>query len=180
MILRVRSIGCDSCLSNLASLTVDAVNELGQFLNNAEVELTLIDPQLKRKKSVLKQSAPGRYTSDFKTPQAGAYHMEIALKQNDKVIYRQSRGISVGYSDELRIRPTNEPLLRSIAESSGGSFASTAKNLIDTSRESVTRPTPLWPYLVTAALLLLIFDVALRRIDFTLHWPFSRLGLSRS
>ena len=161
---------------NRASLTVDAVNELGQFLNNAEVELTLIDPQLTRKKSVLTQSAPGRYTSEFSTPKAGAYHMEIALKQNDKVIYRQSRGISVGYSDELRIRPTNESLLRAVAETSGGAFAADATSLMDQSRDSVTRPTPLWPYLITAALLLLIFDVALRRIDFTIHWPFSKLG----
>ena len=164
---------------NRASLTVDAVNELGQFLNNAEVELTLIDPQLKRTKSILKQSAPGRYKSDFKTPQSGAYHMEIALKQNDKVLYRQSRGISVGYSDELRIRPTNDALLRSIAESSGGSFSPAAKNLMDESRDAVTRPKPLWPILITAAALLLVLDVALRRIDFTIHWPFSRLGLSR-
>ena len=163
-----------------ASLSVDAVNELGQFLNNAEVELTLIDPQLKRKKSILKQSAPGRYKSEFKTPQSGAYHMEIALKQNDKVIYRQSRGISVGYSDELRIRPTNESLLRSIAESSGGSFAPAAKDLMDDSSDKVTRPVPLWPLLVTAAMLLFVLDVALRRIDFTLHWPLSRLKLSRT
>ena len=163
---------------NRASLTVDAVNELGQFLNSADVELTLIDPQLKRKTSALTQSAPGRYITDFNTPTAGAYHMEIALKQNDKVIYRQSRGISVGYSDELRIRPTNETLLRSIAETSGGAFAPEAKDLMSQTRDSVTRPTPLWPYLVAAALFLLIFDVALRRIDFTIHWPFSKLSES--
>ena len=102
--------------------------------------------------------------------------MEIALKQNDKVVYRQSRGISVGYSDELRIRPTNETLLREIAESSGGSFSPVTKDLMSRSNESVTRPTPLWPYLVGIAMLLLILDVALRRVDFSLHWPFSRIG----
>lgn len=30
-------------------------------------------------------------------------------------------------------------------------------------------PFPLWPWLVTVALLLLMLDVALRRIDFSLH-----------
>ena len=36
---------------------------------------------------------------------------------------------------------------------------------------TVPRSTPLWPYLVTAAILLFVLDVALRRIDFSLWWP---------
>ena len=99
--------------------------------------------------------------------------MEISLKKNDQVVYRQSRGLTVGYSDELRIRPTNESLLRSIAETSGGSFISDPAELAaQTESESVSRPFPLWPWLVTASLILLALDVALRRIDFSLHWPF--------
>lgn len=156
-----------------ASLSVDAVNDIGQFLNNADVELTLIDPQLRRKKSRMRQTAPGRYATDFETPRSGAYHLEVSLKQNDQVIYRQSRGMMVGYSDELRIRPTNETLLRSIAETSGGTYAPAPEHIFYRPNESANRPTPLWPYLLTAALLLLILDVALRRIDFSLHWPFA-------
>lgn len=163
-----------SKLGKAVNLTVDAANELGQFLNHSEVELTVIDPQLRRSKSLLKQTAPGRYASDFATPSSGAYHMEIALKQNDQVVYRQSRGITVGYSDELRIRPTNENLLRSIADASGGMYAPTVSNLNSRGDLRATRPTPLWPYLVTLAMMLLVLDVALRRIDFSLHWPFRR------
>ena len=103
--------------------------------------------------------------------------MEISLKKNDQVIYRQSRGLTVGYSDELRIRPTNETLLRNIAETSGGSFISDPTALAGvTEAELVSRPVPLWPWLVTAALILLALDVALRRIDFSLHWPFRMIG----
>ena len=155
-------------------LSVDAVNELGQFLNKSEVELTVIDPQLRRSKSLLSQTAPGRYASNFTTPSSGAYHMEIALKQNEQVVYRQSRGITVGYSDELRIRPTNEHLLRSIADASGGIYSPVSADLSAATEQTATRPTPLWPYLVTLAILLFVLDVALRRIDFSLHWPFRR------
>ncbi len=157
-----------------ADLTVDAVNELGQYLNNAEVELTVIDPQLKRHKSSLNQTAPGRYATSFTTPTSGAYHMEIALKKNGQIVYRQSRGMTVGYSDELRIRPTNASLLRSVAAASRGTYAPDPTKLLNLEHEIATRPTPLWPYLVTLALLLLVLDVALRRIDFGLHWPFRR------
>ena len=155
------------------TVNVDAVDDIGQFFNNADVELTLINPNLKRDTFDLEQTAPGRYRTEFDTDISGAWHMEISLKKNDQVVYRQSRGLTVGYSDELRIRPTNESLLRSIAETSGGSFISDPAGLAaQTESESVSRPFPLWPWLVTASLILLALDVALRRIDFSLHWPF--------
>ncbi|MDZ4778696.1 MAG: VWA domain-containing protein [Planctomycetia bacterium] len=159
-----------------ADLTVDAVSDLGQFLNGAEVELTVIDPQLKREKSILRQAAPGRYVSSFPTPRQGAHHLEIALKQNGQVVYRQSRGLMVGYSDELRIKPTNEQLLKSVARVSGGAYAPPPESLFAATDQTVTRPTQLWPFLASSALALFILDVALRRIDFSLHWPFRSLG----
>ena len=159
------------------SLNVDAVNELGQFLNNADVELTLIGPNLSRDTFELEQTAPGRYHTDFEAETSGAWHMEIALKKNDQVLYRQSRGLTVGYSDELRIRPTNDDLLRNIAETSGGTFVSQPSELAsETNAASVTRPFPLWPWLVTVAIVLFALDVALRRIDFSLHFPFRKFA----
>ena len=41
------------------AISVDAVSELGQFLNNSEVEMTIINPSLRREKSLLKQSGSG-------------------------------------------------------------------------------------------------------------------------
>ena len=109
-----------------ATIAVDAMNEVGQFLNDAEVELTVINPQLRRNTIMMSQSAPGRYAADTPLPQSGSYHLEIAVKQNGQTLYRQSRGMMRGYSDELRIRPTNEELLREVASASGGQFNPTA------------------------------------------------------
>ena len=58
--------------------------------------------------------------ADFETPLSGPYHLELTQKVGGQVLYQQSRGISVGYSDELRLKPTNETLLKSIADASGG------------------------------------------------------------
>ncbi|WP_077028613.1 VWA domain-containing protein [Fuerstiella marisgermanici] len=156
---------------DLASVAVDAVNEVGQFLNRVDVELTVISPQLQRTSTVMSQSAPGRYTTDFPLPQAGSYHMEIAVRQNDQVVYRQSRGLMRGYSDELRIRPANESLLQEVATASGGRFNPKAAELFESSDVRAMRPTPLWPWLLTLATVILILDVALRRIDFTVYFP---------
>lgn len=153
------------------SISVDAVNDLGQFINNSEVEVTLIDPSLRREKSLLKQKAPGRYATDIPTAQPGAYNLEIALKKDGQVLHRQSRGLMVGYSDELRIQPTNETLLQQIAGASGGLFNPDPAKLFHRPNVWTTRPTPLWPTLLTLAAVLLVLDVALRRIDFALHWP---------
>ncbi len=151
-----------------AEVTVDAVNEVGQFLNRADVELTVIDPQLQRHTMQMPQSSPGRYQNNIPLPTAGPYHLEIAVKQNDQVVYRQSRGLMRGYSEELRIRPTNEELLREIANVSQGRFNPTAAELFDPGSARTTRPTPLWPTLITVAAFLLVADVLLRRIDLTL------------
>jgi hypothetical protein len=157
-----------------AELSVDAVDEFGQFLNDSDVELTLINPLLRQEKSTLKQVAPGRYLANLATAKPGAYHMDIALNRDNQVVYRQSRGMTVGYSDELRIRPTNEKLLRSIADTSSGTFSPYPAQLFSDDGRTATRPTPLTSALLTTAVLLLVIDVALRRIDFSLHWPFRR------
>ena len=60
--------------------------------------------------------------AEFETPLSGPYHLELTQKVNGQVLYQQSRGLAVGYSDELRLKPTNEALLKSIAEVSGGKY----------------------------------------------------------
>ncbi|MEQ1827233.1 MAG: FixH family protein, partial [Pirellula sp.] len=155
---------------NQANIEIDAVSDTGQFLNQSDVELTVINPQLQRETTTLRQSAPGRYSTQFNTPNSGSYHMEIAVKQNGQVLYRQSRGLMVGYSDELRIQPTNEKLLQEIATASGGEHAVDAESVFRDRDLWASRPTHLWPWLLTVAALLLVLDVALRRIDLSVYF----------
>lgn len=155
--------------SGMAAINVDAVNELGQFLNDAQVEMTVIQPGLKQSQQSLVQTAPGRYAGSVVTERPGAYHMEITVRQKDEVVYRQSRGMMVGYSDELRIRPADESLLQSVAEASGGKYAASLTEILEPGDQTATRPTPLWSHLLTAAAIIFLMDVALRRIDFSLH-----------
>lgn len=152
-------------------VVLDAVNERGAFLNGAAAEMTLIDPRLRRSRVSLQQLAPGRYSTSFNSDQPGAYHLEIALSQNGEVQSRQSRGLIVGYPDELRVRPPNESLLREIARVSGGQFNPSPESVFDRQDETATRYRPLWPWLLSAAGLLLVLDVALRRVEFSLLLP---------
>jgi hypothetical protein len=151
-------------IGNHTHWSIDVANELGSFLNQADVELSLIGPNMKRETRRVSQAAPGRYAMDIKLEEPGAYHVDIAVKENGQVKYRQSRGLIRGYSDELRIRPTDEDRLRQIANVSGGRFVTDAKELLKSDGRTAQRPQPLWPWLLAFASTLLVLDVALRRL----------------
>lgn len=171
-----------------ATVSLDAIDPAGKFLNQAVTEATLIDPQLGQSKLELKQTAPGRYVAEFDTPASGAYHFNLTQKTaGGTLLHQQTRGLIVGYPDELRLHPTNNDLLQSLSDATAGRFNPRPEDLFEmpnsiTARSSgvgettlaprtVQRTTPLWPYLVKSALLLFLLDVALRRIDLSLWWP---------
>ena len=157
--------------AGLASMRVDAIDPSGRYLNRAETEITVIDPQLNTEKFHLSQTAPGRYVGQFATREHGAYHVKLTQRLDGQVVYQQTRGLTVGYDDELRLRPASEELLRSIAEVSGGRFNPQPAEVFSPWTTTAFRPTPLWPWLITIAVLLFVADVALRRIDFSLILP---------
>lgn len=151
-----------------ALLTADAADDAGNYLNQARVEATVIDPRMNKSTIALDQVAPGRYQARFETPLQGAYHVELSGTANGRSVFHQSRGLMVGYPDELRLRPTNHALLDSIARASGGLADAPAASAFAATDRTARRAIPLWPYLLALAALLLILDVALRRIDFSL------------
>ncbi len=160
-----------------AVVTLDAADAAGQFVNLADTDLTLVAPDLTSQKIAMRQIAPGRYQADIKTPTAGSYHLELAQQAAGQTTFRQTRGLTVGYADELRLRPTNESLLRQVASSTGGLFSPQPAEVFRPTDRTAERATPLWPPLLIAALVLFVLDVALRRIDFSLvlgGWRFAR------
>ncbi len=161
-----------------ATLTLDAIDISGRFLNHADSELTLIDPRLGQFKLPLPQIAPGRYVAEFETPQAGAYHLHVSQKsfRDGPLLNQQSRGLTVSYSAELRLRPTNVELLKQIADVTGGRFSPSASEVFQSdmvgdahpagTRPAVQQTKSLWQELLMLGLVLFVADVALRRIDF--------------
>jgi hypothetical protein len=72
----------------------------------------------------------------------------------------------VDYPDELRLQPANDSLLRAIAETTGGRFDPKPEDLFASDGRTVQRETSPWPYFVLVALLLLVTDLAIRRLRF--------------
>src|SRR6185436_6368413 len=105
--------------------------------------------------------APGRYVVEFDTPASGAYHLQMTQKTaGGTLLHQQTRGLIVVYPDELRLHPTNNELLKALAESTGGRFDPTPEELFAAPLQpqssqppgnstgvarTVQRTTPLWP-----------------------------------
>ncbi len=151
-----------------AVVSLDAIEPSGRYLNRVATELTLVDPQLGTRKVEMPQVAPGRYQAEFDTTVPGTYQLMFSQTKDSQLLGRQTRGLAVGYPDELRLRPTNAELLRSIAGAAGGRSDVTPESVFQRPERSAPRAEPLWPYLASAAVLLFVLDVALRRIDLTL------------
>jgi len=114
------------------------------------------------------QVAPGRYQAEFDVSRSGSYQLMFSQTKETQVLGRQTRGLAIGYPDELRLRPVNTELLRSIAGASGGRYEPEPESVFDRPQTTASRAVPLWPYLAGAAVLLFVLDVALRRIDLAL------------
>ncbi len=154
-----------------AVVFLDAIEPSGRFLNRVSTELTMVDPGLSAKKVEMAQVAPGRYQAEFDVTRPGSYQLMFSQTKDTQVLGRQTRGLAVGYPDELRLRPVNTELLRSIAAAAGGRFEPRPESVFDPPRTTAPRAVPLWPYLAAAAVLLFVLDVALRRIDLSIFFP---------
>ena len=149
----------------VAHLAIDALGDTGDFLNELESDITLIPPDLKKKQLTVAQTAPGRYELDFPTQDVGPYFVNIMQKQSGEIVNTQITGTVVSYPQEYIVHNANDTLLTQLSTISGGKFDPTPEATFRTPEHPVMLRIHLWrPFLITALLLLLI-DIALRRID---------------
>jgi uncharacterized membrane protein len=146
-------------------VTLDAVDPSGEFANGVATELTVMDPLHLIRSLPVPQTAPGRYATEFDAPFSGEYWLVLTQRSQDEVLLQQTRGFVVGYPEELRLLPPNEGHLRAIALDSGGRFRPNPESIFAPNDATAPRDVAAWPYLATLAAILLVCDVALRRID---------------
>ena len=160
-----------------ARLIVDARDDEGDFINGLDLQSTITSDtgQGGREQSrlQLRQVAPGRYEALFTPQTEGAYFMGISGQgtvADNPLQLRQTYGWVLSYSREYDVQAQGADinLLNDIAAITGGLDMSEdptlpfVHNLV--ARNAFT---PLWPWLLLAAMLLLPIDIALRRLTIT-------------
>jgi uncharacterized membrane protein len=154
-------------------IIVDAREDNGQFANGLALETSIVDPTLgPGQRIALNQVAPGRYEATFTPSEEGAYLMQIfgggTSSEGTPITVDQTNGWVLSYSAEYVPSPNAVSVLPQIASTTGGRSlqddlqAAFARDLV-----LQTAMIPLAPLLLLLALVLLPFDVAVRRLVIT-------------
>jgi uncharacterized membrane protein len=170
-----------------ARLIVDARDDEGGFLNGLNLQFSLVDPTREASLLNLRQVAPGRYEATFRPGEEGSYLLRVTGSGADGITrYDQTAGWVMSYSAEYSTGHQGDgaALLAELANLTGG------RSLLDDpagvfARTLTAQPvaTPIWPWLLLAAMLLLPVDIAVRRLVVTQsdwarlrRWLFNRGG----
>jgi hypothetical protein len=124
----------------------------------------VVAPNRERSVIDLEQVGPGRYRGRFPAPQEGVYLVGTAQRKAERVIGSQLAGLVVPYAQELRDLGVDETLLRELAELTGGGALEDPRDAFLKGRRQSRIAVEIWPWLVGLVALLLIPDVALRRL----------------
>jgi uncharacterized membrane protein len=148
----------------LGEVFVDAVDSKGEFINFLDSEVGVVAPNKERTVIDLEQVAPGRYRGRFPAPQEGVYLVGMAQRRNEQVIGSQLAGLVVPYARELRDLGVDETFLRELAELTGGGSLEDPRGAFLTARRQSRIAVDIWPWLVGIVGVMLIPEIALRRV----------------
>src|SRR5438552_1861776 len=148
----------------VGEVIVDAIDPKGEFINFLDSQVGVVSPNRERTVIDLEQIGPGKYRGRFPAPQEGVYLVGMAQRRNDRVVGSQLAGLVVPYAQELRDLGVDETLLRELAELTGGGPLAKPQDAFLTARRQSRIGVEIWPWLVGLVALMLVPEIALRRL----------------
>ncbi len=152
-----------------AKVTVEVTNKDAGYTNFVNFDGTVIDADGQTQNVRFVQTGPGSYTGEFPSNKPGNYVVALHYAASEKQQGWLVSGLSVNESVETRDLKSNDGLLQDIARRTGGRvFPAWDPSVVDLySRDHLVvgaSPMPVWDILIPFLLLLIIIDVAIRRI----------------
>ncbi|PYM07364.1 MAG: hypothetical protein DMD82_05730 [Candidatus Rokuibacteriota bacterium] len=148
----------------IGEVTIEAVDPKGEFINFLDAEVGVVTPSRERTVVDLEQVAPGRYRGRFPAPQEGVYLVGMSERRGGRMVGSRLAGLVVPYSPELRDLGVDETLLRQVSELTGGGALSEPRDAFLRARRQSRIAVDLWPWVVGFVALMLLPEIALRRI----------------
>ena len=161
---RSDTVATVSKTDNLGEVLVDAVDPKGEFINFLDSEVGVVAPDKTRTVVDLEQIGPGRYRGRFPAGQEGVYLVGMAQRRADQMVGSQLAGLVVPYGQEFRDLGVDEAFLRELSELTGGGMLDKPKDAFLQNRHPSRLSVELWPWLVGMVAVLLIPEIAMRRI----------------
>jgi uncharacterized membrane protein len=147
-----------------AVVTVESIDPKGEFVNFLDNQLGVVNPDKSQHVVELEQVAPGRYRATFPTRAEGVYLAGLSQRKEGQLIGSQIVGTVVPYAQEYRELGPNEVLLREISELTSGGGLGAPREAFTLNRRRSRVPTDLWPWLVGLVTVVLVPEIAVRRI----------------
>ena len=166
-----------------ASVTVDALDRDERFVNHLDLLMTVLGPKGESETLTLPQVAPGRYRGEFGASPGERYYLSLRGSSPEVEIGPETFGLALPYSSEYAGLGTDPETLREVAAATGGRMLALANTSLDT----IHAPPELapgskwrvWEPLLVAALLLVLLEVAVRKVNLPESWQ-RRLGVRRT
>ena len=156
---------------------IDAIGGDDRFQNGLDAKLTVVGPQPSgEKKNVpMKQTAPGRYESDFPLERFGSFLLHASLEKDVEDGKGGAKSVQVAesfghvtnpYPREYLALAPDTVTLRRAAEVTGGALSPEAKAVFDPAGETIRYHQDLWPRFIMAAMAVYLLDLLVRRVRF--------------
>lgn len=153
-----------------AVIRVDALDRDERYLNGLDLTARVVSPDLASEAVELRQVAPGRYEGTFTPKAEGAYFIGVMSAQDleaETEAIQQTTGWVLSYSPEYRSLKADPTLLEQVSRLTKGRELTEPGQAFDHNLVAQRAETPLWPWLLLLAALLLPLDVAVRRLIIT-------------
>ena len=144
-------------------VVVDALDAKGSYLNFLKLGAHVTTPGMESRSLRLRQSAPGRYETEFPLRESGIYGVTISEgKKGAESV--QNASLVISYPPEFKQVQPDRALAERIARAGGGRLSPPPDGIFKHDVRGQANPTDVWQLLILIAALLLPFDVAVRRL----------------
>ncbi len=153
---------------NRGRIVIDALDKDASYLNNLNLNAKIVGPDNKPISLNFTQRGPGNYQAEFDVETAGQYLSSIQIEDQGRNLGTVRTGLSVPFSPEYRDLVPNEPLLRQVADITGGHVLepdATTEDIFRHDLPPVEARQPAWEWVLAWLLLpAFLLDVAVRRL----------------
>jgi len=140
---------------------------LGENLDESlDSKAVVVDPDGKEQEIDLNIVEPGKYKGDFDVSIPGVYLVRVEQRKDREIVNTLDSGLAVTYSPEYDIRQGgSREILERIVKQAGGKILDAPDQVFKDDLEPVWTQTEIWPGLLILALILFVFDIAIRRLN---------------
>jgi Ca-activated chloride channel family protein len=156
------------------NVEVTSFEEDGAPRNFLRTMLRLVGPDLATTQTLLEQTGPGRYAGTVRADDPGAYLVRVAqTRETEDGADAASRtlGVVSAAAEEFRRLGVDADALSAYADAGQGRAlpldAETAADVWTHDIAASAFPTPIWPFLLILAIVMVPIDVGIRRVAFS-------------